>query len=44
MSLERALAPVAVVVGVLALVTWLLLVNDVWLGPWLLALLVFAHG
>jgi hypothetical protein len=44
MSLERALAPVAVVVGALALITWLLLVNDVWLGPWLLALLVIAHG
>ena len=26
------------------LVIWLLLVNDVGLGPWLLALLVFAHG
>jgi hypothetical protein len=44
MSLERALAPLALVVALAALVVWLLLVNDVGLGPWLLALLVFAHG
>ena len=44
MSLERALAPLAIAVAVIALVVWLLLVNDVGLGPWLLALLVFAHG
>ena len=44
MSLERALAPLAIAIAVIALVVWLLLVNDVGLGPWLLALLVFAHG
>lgn len=44
MSLERALAPLAIAVAVIALVVWLLLVNDIFLGPWLLALLVFAHG
>jgi hypothetical protein len=44
MSLERALAPLALVIAVIALVVWLLLVNDVGLGPWLLALLVLAHG
>jgi hypothetical protein len=44
MSLTRALAPLAVLVVVLAGLTWLLLVNDVLLGPWLLALLVFGHG
>ena len=44
MSLERALAPLAVAIAVIAVVVWLLLINDVWLGPWLLALLVFAHG
>jgi hypothetical protein len=44
MSLERALAPLAVAIAVIALVVWLLLVNDVVLGPWLLALFVFAHG
>jgi hypothetical protein len=43
-SLERALAPLAVFVAAAAVGTWLLLVNDVWLGPWLLALLVFFHG
>ncbi|MEX1334202.1 MAG: hypothetical protein AB1Z66_02765 [Candidatus Limnocylindrales bacterium] len=44
MSLERALAPLAVAVAVIALVVWLLLLNDIGLGPWLLAVLVFAHG
>jgi hypothetical protein len=44
MSLERALAPLAFAVAVIALAVWLMLVNDVALGPWLLALLVFAHG
>ena len=44
MSLERALAPLAVAIAVVALVVWLMLVNDIVLGPWLLALLVFAHG
>ncbi len=44
MSLERALAPLAIAVAVIALVVWLMLVNDIVLGPWLLALLVFAHG
>lgn len=44
MSLERALAPLAIAVAIIALVVWLLLVNDVVLGQWLLALLVFAHG
>ena len=44
MSLERALAPLALVVAVVALVVWLLLINDIALGQWLLAILVFAHG
>lgn len=44
MSLERALAPLAIAIGVVALVVWLMLINDILLGPWLLALLVFAHG
>lgn len=44
MSLERALAPLAVAVAVIALVVWLLLVAGVVVGPWLLALFVFAHG
>lgn len=44
MSLERALAPVAITVAVISLVVWLMLVNDIGLGPWLLALLVFVHG
>jgi hypothetical protein len=44
MSLERALAPLAIAIAVIALVVWLMLVNDLGLGPWLLALLVFAHG
>jgi hypothetical protein len=44
MSLERALAPLAVAVAVIALAVWLMLVNDVGIGPWLLALLVFTHG
>lgn len=44
MSLERALAPLAIAVAVIALAVWLMLVNDVALGPWLLAFLVFAHG
>jgi len=43
-SLERALVPIAIVIAVIALAVWLMLTNDVWLGPWLLALLVFAHG
>lgn len=44
MSLERALAPLAIAVAVIAIAVWLMLVNDIALGPWLLALLVFAHG
>ncbi len=44
MSLERALAPLAIAVAVIALAVWLMLVNDIALGPWLLAVLVFAHG
>ncbi len=44
MSLTRALAPIAVVVAVIAALVWLMLVNDVALGPWLLALLVFGHA
>ncbi len=44
MSLERALAPLAIAIAVIALAVWLLLVNDIGLGPWLLAVLVFAHG
>jgi hypothetical protein len=44
MSLERALVPLAVAIAVIALAVWLMLVNDIALGQWLLALLVFAHG
>ena len=44
MSLERALAPLAVAVAVIALAVWLMLINDLAIGPWLLALLVIAHG
>ena len=44
MSLERALAPLAIAVAVIAIAVWLMLINDIALGPWLLALLVFAHG
>lgn len=44
MSLERALAPLAFALAVIAIAVWLMLVNDIALGPWLLALLVFAHG
>ena len=44
MSLERALAPLAIAIAVIALAVWLLLVNDIGLGAWLLAVLVFAHG
>lgn len=44
MNLERALAPLALAVAVIAVAVWLMLINDVALGPWLLALLVFAHG
>ena len=44
MSLERALAPLAMVVAVVALIVWLLLIYDIALGAWLLAVLVFAHG
>lgn len=44
MSLERALAPLAIAIAVIALVVWLMLINDIVLGQWLLALLVFAHG
>ena len=34
----------AIAVAVIALAVWLMLVNDIGLGPWLLAVLVFAHG
>jgi hypothetical protein len=44
MSIARALGPLAIVVAVIAAAVWLMLVNDIALGPWLLALLVFAHG
>ena len=44
MSLERALAPLAIAVAVIALVVYLMLVNDIGPAPWILALLVFAHG
>lgn len=44
MSLERALAPLVIAVAIIALAVWLMLVNDIALGPWLLAVLVFAHG
>ena len=44
MSLERALAPLAIAIAVITLAVWLMLVNDIGLGPWLLALLVLAHG
>jgi hypothetical protein len=44
MSLERALAPLAIAIAVIGLAVWLMLINDIVLGQWLLALLVFAHG
>ncbi len=44
MNLERALAPLAVLVAALALAVWLMLINDVVIGPWLLATLVLFHG
>ena len=44
MSLERALAPLAIGVAIIALAVWLMLINDIALGPWLLAVLVIAHG
>lgn len=44
MSLERALAPLALAVAVIAIAVWLMLINDVGIGPWLLGLLVFVHG
>jgi hypothetical protein len=44
MSLARALVPLAFVVTVVCGVVWLMLINDIVLGSWLLALLVFAHG
>lgn len=44
MSLERALVPLAIVVAAIAIAVWLMLLNDVVLGQWLLALLVLAHG
>ena len=44
MNIGRALVPLAAVVAVIAGAVWLLLVNDIVLGPWLLALLVLAHG
>ncbi len=44
MSITRALVPLALVVAVIAVVVWLSLVNEIVIGPWLLALLVFAHG
>lgn len=44
MSIARALAPLAIIVAVLAAAVWLMLVNDIVLGPWLLAFLVFVHG
>lgn len=44
MSLERALAPLAIAVALIALAVGLMLVNDVGAAPWILAILVFAHG
>lgn len=44
MSLERALAPLAIAIAVTAVAVGLMLANDIVLGPWLLALLVFFHG
>jgi hypothetical protein len=44
MSLVRSLAPVAVFVVVVSLVTLWLLVDGSAIGPWLLALLLAAHG
>ena len=40
----RQLVPIAIVVVVLSVVTWLLLTDDWAIGPWLLAGLLFAHG
>ena len=44
MNLDRALTPLAIAVAIIAGVVWLMLINDIVLGPWLLAVLVFAHG
>lgn len=44
MSVGRALVPLAIAIAVIAAAVGLMLLNDIVLGPWLLALLVFAHG
>lgn len=44
MSITRALVPLAIIVAIIAALVWVMLVNDIVLGPWLLAFLVLAHG
>jgi len=43
-NIGKALVPLAIGIAVIALAVWLMLVNDIALGPWLLALLLFGHG
>jgi hypothetical protein len=40
----RALLPLAIAIAVIGVVTWYLLAEDIWFGPWVLAFLLFAHG
>lgn len=44
MKLLTSLLPLAIAIAVVAGVTWFLLTRGWSLGPWLLALLLFAHG
>lgn len=44
MRVVISLLPIAIVVAILAAVTWFLLSDGSGLGPWLLAALLFAHG
>jgi hypothetical protein len=44
MRVVTSLLPLAIAIAAVAGVTWFLLTRDWALGPWLLALLLFAHG
>lgn len=44
MKVVISLLPIAIVVAVIAAITWFLLSGGNDLGPWLLAALLFAHG
>lgn len=44
MSVFRALAPLAAIIAVVGVVILFLLDQDVFVGPWLLAFLIFGHG